>query len=77
MQPRCNVVIPHSFYMEHIPNEEVEIITEEEDEVKNEAGIVIFPKVNYKKENVNLFNKYLLWHCKNYTDNSKNIRMCP
>jgi ariadne-1 len=77
MQPRCNVVIPHSFYLKNLPDEEIEIITEAEEEVKNESGVIIFPKVDYKKEKVNLLNKYMLWHSKNFTDNSKTIKMCP
>ena len=52
-QPRCNVVVPHSYFLKYLRDEE-----------EKEDGI------NYQK-------KYLSWHCKQFTDQNKDLRWCP
>lgn len=51
-QLKCNMVVPHSFFLKYLPDE------------ASEDGI------NYRE-------KYLNWHCKQFTDHNKNIRWCP
>ena len=51
-QLRCNVVLPHSYFLKYLP------------EGQFDDGI------NYRE-------KYMIWHCKQFTDHNRNIKWCP
>ena len=59
-QLRCNVVVPHSVFLEYLP-------IEGEEETDNKGQ-----KFRYQYQE-----KYLQWHCKQFTDHNKNIKWCP
>ena len=50
-QTRCNVVVPHSYFMKYIKDEII--------------------------DGENLHQKYLTWHCKQFTDQNPKITWCP
>jgi hypothetical protein len=51
-QHRCNMVVPHSKFIEYLPDEPYE------------------DGVNYRE-------KYMLWHCKQFTESNPNTKWCP
>ena len=53
IQSKCNMVVPHSFFIKHLKNE------------------------TNSTDNVNYFEKYKQWHCKQMVDSYKNMKWCP
>ena len=60
IQAKCNVVVPHSFFLKHLP--------QVPEDVTDEKGNVT--KFDFRE-------KYLLWHCKQFTDHNRKIKWCP
>ena len=55
-QSKCNMVVPHSFFIKYLKNE-----VEKDDE----------------GQEVNYYNIYMKWHCKQMVDSNKNMKWCP
>jgi hypothetical protein len=71
MQRDCNVVIPHSFFLEMLPNKQIMIETQAKPVSKLYKGLA------FKKEYINFNAKYQIWHLKNFTDKNKSVKWCP